>query len=107
MGTDAQSLPGMNSNRNNKPLSRIIAGFKATATSIAKQAMIETKLWQPNFYEHVIRSEKELFNIREYIANNPLNWQKDPENPNAIEQEEVCFDKYANVRAPSWLTPVD
>ena len=29
------------------------------------------KLWQPNYYEHVIRSEKALEKIREYIINNP------------------------------------
>ncbi|RLL87958.1 hypothetical protein Y697_07960 [Mesotoga sp. BH458_6_3_2_1] len=32
-------------------------------------------------YEHVIRNEKELNRIREYIENNPLRWQIDRENP--------------------------
>ncbi|RLL87941.1 hypothetical protein Y697_07870 [Mesotoga sp. BH458_6_3_2_1] len=32
-------------------------------------------------YEHVIRSEKELNRIREYIENNPLRWQIDREKP--------------------------
>jgi len=35
-----------------------------------KQSGID--LWQPNYYEHVIRNEKALGNIREYIRNNPL-----------------------------------
>ena len=30
------------------------------------------KLWQPNYYEHVIRDEKALGRIRRYIVNNPL-----------------------------------
>ena len=30
------------------------------------------KLWQPNYYEHVIRNERALNKRREYIANNPL-----------------------------------
>ncbi len=30
------------------------------------------KLWQPNYYEHVIRNEKALEKIREYIINNPM-----------------------------------
>ena len=30
------------------------------------------KLWQPNYYEHVIRDERALGKIREYIVNNPL-----------------------------------
>jgi REP element-mobilizing transposase RayT len=39
------------------------------------------KLWQRNYYEHVIRTEKELNQIREYIVNNPMQWQPDTENP--------------------------
>lgn len=30
--------------------------------------------WQPRYYDHIIRSEKELNRIRKYIVNNPLNW---------------------------------
>jgi REP element-mobilizing transposase RayT len=29
------------------------------------------QLWQPNYYEHVIRNEEALRRIREYIVNNP------------------------------------
>jgi REP element-mobilizing transposase RayT len=32
------------------------------------------KLWQRNFYEHIIRDEQSLNNIREYIINNPGDW---------------------------------
>lgn len=31
-------------------------------------------LWQRNYYEHIIRNEKEYLRILEYIENNPLNW---------------------------------
>lgn len=39
------------------------------------------KLWQRNYYERVIRNERELNDIREYIVNNPLKWALDHENP--------------------------
>ena len=39
------------------------------------------KLWHRNYYEHVIRNEKELNQTREYISNNPLQWALDNENP--------------------------
>jgi len=39
------------------------------------------KLWHRNYYEHIIRDDKSLDRIREYIANNPLQWQFDRENP--------------------------
>lgn len=32
------------------------------------------KLWQRNFFEHIIRDETSLNNIREYIIRNPENW---------------------------------
>jgi len=37
--------------------------------------------WQRSYYEHIIRNEKELSRIREYIQNNPLKWDMDRENP--------------------------
>jgi REP element-mobilizing transposase RayT len=38
-------------------------------------------VWQPNYHEHIIRNERELNRIREYICNNPLRWPSDRENP--------------------------
>lgn len=40
------------------------------------------RLWQRNYYEHVIRDEKDLNRIRDYIQSNPMNWDEDEENPN-------------------------
>ena len=42
------------------------------------------KLWQRNYYDHIIRNEKELNRIRDYIINNPLKWEFDRENPKNI-----------------------
>jgi putative transposase len=39
-----------------------------------------TKIWQRNYYEHIIRSEKEYWVIKQYICDNPENWEKDVEN---------------------------
>jgi len=36
-----------------------------------------SQVWQSRFHEHIIRYETELNNIREYIVNNPLNWEQD------------------------------
>ena len=35
------------------------------------------RLWQRNYWEHVIRDEMELNRIREYIYNNPAQWEWD------------------------------
>ena len=37
----------------------------------------EKRLWQRNYYEHIIRNEIELNKIRQYIINNPLFWNQD------------------------------
>jgi putative transposase len=39
------------------------------------------KLWQKSYYDHIIRNEKDLIRIREYIRNNPLQWELDILNP--------------------------
>lgn len=39
------------------------------------------KLWQRGFYDHVIRDEEALQQIRQYIRDNPRRWAQDPENP--------------------------
>jgi REP element-mobilizing transposase RayT len=35
------------------------------------------KLWQRNYYEHIIRNERSYQNIAEYIINNPVRWRDD------------------------------
>jgi hypothetical protein len=39
------------------------------------------KLWQRNYWEHIIRDEKSYHRIAEYIVNNPKKWSKDRFNP--------------------------
>lgn len=38
-------------------------------------------VWQRNYYEHVIRNEKDLQNKTDYINANPMLWYEDDENP--------------------------
>jgi REP element-mobilizing transposase RayT len=45
------------------------------------------RLWQRNYYEHVIRSEQSLNRIRQYILDNPARWEFDRENPAATNPE--------------------
>ncbi len=42
---------------------------------ITKQ--IGFSIFQRNYYEHIVRNEKEYLKIQEYIKNNPLNWEED------------------------------
>ena len=45
------------------------------------------RLWQRNFYEHIIRNEASLNHIRQYILDNPARWAFDRDNPLAVTPE--------------------
>ena len=54
-------------------LSVIIQQFKRVCTiELKKQLNINEKIWQRSFYDRIIRNEKELYQIRRYIKQNPL-----------------------------------
>ena len=38
------------------------------------------RLWQRSFHDHIIRNERSLNAIREYISHNPVNWEQDIDN---------------------------
>lgn len=62
-------------------LSVIIRTFKAAVTTIARERGFKDFAWQNRFYDHIIRNDADLERIRTYIANNPLQWAIDEENP--------------------------
>jgi putative transposase len=69
-------------------LSDVIRQFKTWSTKKYAENMIRLnwpefhkRLWQQNFFERIVRCEKELDQIRQYILNNPANWKNDDENP--------------------------
>ena len=52
------------------------------------------RLWQRNYWEHIVRNERELHHIREYIVNNPAKWESDrlyspPSKSSPVVQERV------------------
>ena len=63
-------------------LSSVIRSFKSAVTKLVNNKFPEHFfLWQTRFYDSIIRNDKELLNIRNYIINNPLQWNLDEENP--------------------------
>lgn len=64
-------------------LGAIVGNFKSV-TSRRVNRMRKTPgtpLWQRNYHEHIIRNERELNGIRQYIHDNPARWLDDAENP--------------------------
>jgi putative transposase len=75
--------------RPNAPLSQMIQWFKTMTTNEYIRGVKQLgwkpfngKLWQRNYYEHIIRNETELDRITRYIESNPARWMDDDENPN-------------------------
>jgi len=63
----------------NHGLSEFVRAFK-TFSSRRINAIRQTagcKVWQSRFHDRIIRNEPELNKTREYIINNPLNWETD------------------------------
>ena len=63
-------------------LGEVIGAFKSITTNriLKNYDKIDLKigrLWQRNFYEHVIRNQHSYDEIAEYIRTNPLQWEND------------------------------
>ncbi len=67
-----------------KSLSSLIGAFKTTSSKLIHQKGLSDFTWQRSFHDHIIRNDKSLNNIREYIRNNPARWDNDEENINCI-----------------------
>jgi putative transposase len=62
-------------------LSVIIRTYKAAVTTHCRRAGRSDFAWQRNYHEHIIRGEKELSRVRQYIVNNPERWEKNGNKP--------------------------
>jgi putative transposase len=62
-------------------LGAIVGSFKSAVTKRIGRELNETGIWQRNYYEHIIRNDKDLQNKTDYIEANPLLWDQDDENP--------------------------
>jgi len=80
------SSPGPASGPRRGSLSSFVGSFKAAVTRRIKTLSLlpDSRVWQRNYYEHIIRDDKSLDAIREYIDSNPANWANDRQNPEVI-----------------------
>jgi len=84
--TDSNQPPiyGSENQKINVPIGQIVDWFKTMTTNEYIRGVknlgwlrFNGKLWQRNYYEHIIRNEKSLCRITKYIENNPANWKGD------------------------------
>jgi REP element-mobilizing transposase RayT len=85
VGADPRVRPGGGTHAG-VPLHTVVQWFKTMTTNEYIREVKQSgwrpfpgKLWQRNYYEHIIRDEIEWNLIRNYIINNPMNWENDRE----------------------------
>jgi len=59
--------------KSKQTVSKTIQQYKA---AVSRDTGV-TGLWQPRFYDHIIRNEEEYQKIWQYIDTNPLKWKED------------------------------
>lgn len=86
-GASRSEALGMQDKPRRRPaIGNIVAYYKYQSTKMMNETRGTpgTRIWQRNYYEHVVRSDEPLCKLRDYIASNPLRWRADqlhPENP--------------------------
>jgi len=86
----------------------IVRGFKARCTRAINQ-MRNTcgiRVWQRNYYEHIIRGEVDYNRIAEYISTNPQRWMSDTLHPDNTATA-PCHNVGAQFIAPSSIIAHD
>ena len=92
VGTTRRVVPTEHPKRPNGPGKGSIGAMIGQFKSIASKRINKFNntpgqiIWQPKFHDHIIRNELSLNRIREYIINNPLNWDLDKKNPLVIQK---------------------
>lgn len=63
-------------NQGKNTISSIIGSYKSAITKHCNRLDFDFA-WQTRFHDHIIRNAQSFENIQNYIANNPMNWDKD------------------------------
>ena len=64
-----------------KSLSGLIGAFKTTSSKAIHLAGQADFCWQKSFHDSIVRNERSLARIAQYIQDNPTQWVTDSENP--------------------------
>ncbi len=72
-------------------LGSIINQLKSICTKRIYKSGYQPFAWQPGYYDHILRDEKDYQNTWDYIDYNPDKWEWDKENPeNLKEHKKLC-----------------
>lgn len=96
VSTGTVTVTETNKNAHWKPgvLGAIIGQFKQQVTKKIRKNGFPHFAWQTRFHDHIILNDSELIRIRQYIKNNPKNWEYDKMNnsiKNRIKEETMVY----------------
>lgn len=105
-GAPTDGIDGISS-KSGYSLSDVVHRFKTMTTKKYVDGVklhgwqrFDGKLWQRNYWEHIIRNEQELSRIRQYIENNPSQWEYDKLNGGSGNQ---ILEPQAEYGEASWM----
>jgi REP element-mobilizing transposase RayT len=82
--SQAKPSPGLQSGS----LGAIIGNYKMLVSkrvkAIKRMIGVDLKVWQRGYWERIVRNERELNAIRQYIQDNPVRWAEDRDNLDQI-----------------------
>ena len=89
------------------PLHRVIQWFKTMTTNEYIRGVkkmdwkpFDGKLWQRNYWEHIVRNENEYRRISQYIIDNPIKWENDQLNGG---DGNIVMESIAEYGTESWM----
>ena len=59
----------------------LVRTYKAAVTTQCRRAGFSDFGWQRKYYDHIVRDEDDLSRVRQYIVDNPLQWELDEYHP--------------------------
>jgi putative transposase len=82
-------------------LGDVVRAFKSlSAIHVNRLLRRSGPLWQRGYFDHVVRDDRDLERIREYIATNPLRWAPDRGNPQRVGSSPAEDELFDLDRAP-------
>jgi len=60
-----------------RSIGSIVRGYKTGVTKWFRKNTDIQKVWERNYYEHIIRDKKSYHAIKQYIIHNPMRWEND------------------------------
>jgi REP element-mobilizing transposase RayT len=87
--TGASSTGRKRPHGTSKTLGSVVRGFKIGVSKWIRKNTEIHELWQRNYFERIIRTDKELVRFQDYIIDNPMQWEMDRENPDRVANQSL------------------